>query len=77
MTIPIQGIIDLTASVVYISFAFILSSFWIYLFVIPIIALIYHFIFVSRVDDCYLGFVVYQSRWEEWHGITRQARMGR
>ena len=75
MTIPIQGIMDLVVSMAYISFAFILSSFWIYLFIIPIITLIHYFIFVSRIDDCCIGFVVYQSRWEQWHGITRQARL--
>ena len=75
MTILIQGIIDLTALVVYILFAFILSLFWIYLFILPIIALIHYFIFVSRIDDCCLGFVVYQSRWEQWHGIIRQERL--
>lgn len=77
MTIPIQGIMDSIALLVYISSAFILSSFWIYLITIPTLLLIHYFVFVSRIDDGCMGFVAYQSRWEQWHGITWQARMSR
>ena len=77
MTIPIQGIMDSIISLFALVFALALSEVWIYLSLIPVFVLVCYFVFSSRISDGCIGYIVYQSRWEQWRGITWQARMGR
>ena len=77
MTIPIQGIMDSSISLFALAFALALSNLWIYLSLIPVLILVCYFVFTSRISDGCMGYIVYQSRWEQWHGITWQARMSR
>ena len=77
MTIPIQGIMDSIISLFALVFALALSEVWIYLSLIPVLILVCYFVFSSRISDSCIGYIVYQSRWEQWRGITWQARMSR
>ena len=77
MTIPIQGIMDSIVSLFALVFALALSEVWIYLALIPVLILVCYFVFSSRISDSCIGYVVYQSRWEQWRGITWQGRMSR
>ena len=77
MTIPIQGIMDSIISLFALVFALALSEVWIELTTIPVLILVCYFVFTSRISDGCMGYIVYQSRWEQWHGITWQARMSR
>ena len=77
MTIPIQGIMDSIISLFALVFALALSEVWIELTVIPVLVLVCYFVFSSRISDGCMGYIVYQSRWEQWRGITWQARMSR
>ena len=77
MTIPIQGIMDSIISLFALVFALALSEVWIELTVIPLLILVCYFVFTSRISDSCLGFIVYQSRWEQWRGITWRGRMSR
>ena len=77
MTIPIQGIMDSIISLFALVFALALLEVWIELTVIPLLILVCYFVFTSRISDSCIGYIVYQSRWEQWRGITWQARMSR
>ena len=77
MTISIQGIMDSIISLYAFVFALALSEVWIELAVIPVLILICYFVFSSRISDGCIGYIVYQSRWEQWRGITWQERMSR
>ena len=77
MTIPIQGIMDSIISLFALVFALALSEVWIELTAIPVLVLVCYFVFTSRISDGCMGYIVYQSRWEQWRGITWQARMSR
>ena len=77
MTIPIQGIMDSIISLFALVFALALYEVWIYLSLIPVLILVCYFVFSSRISDSCIGYIVYQSRWEQWRGITWQARMSR
>ena len=77
MTIPIQGIMDSIISLFALVFALALYEVWIELTVIPVLILVCYFVFSSRISDSCIGYIVYQSRWEQWRGITWQARMSR
>ena len=77
MTIPIQGMMDSIISLFAFVFALALSEVWIELAVIPVLILVCYFVFSSRISDSCVGYIVYQSRWEQWRGITWQARMSR
>ena len=77
MTIPIQGIMDSIISLFALISAFGFSEVSIYLSLIPMLVLVCYFVFTSRISDGCMGYIVYQSRWEQWRGITWQARMSR
>ena len=77
MTIPIQGTMDSIISLFAFVFALALYEVWIYLSLIPVLILVCYFVFSSRISDSCIGCIVYQSRWEQWRGITWRGRMSK
>ena len=77
MSVPIQEFMDAAIVTMLGLISVSCISFWWPLVLIPINLLGYWFIFVPRLSDGFSGFSMYQSRWEEWNGITYWGRMSR
>lgn len=75
--VPIQEIQDAVVCGVLISVSWLLVWYFPLGLIVTIPVIIYYIMFVPRITDSTVGYIVYQSRWEQLLGKTWQRRFGR